>query len=198
MSGHDVPVRWAILELLANGPSSFAAIHGFVARDNHTSTTVAETWHNLDLLEREELVESFQLSESQRPEPVTRAFRDVAHARYSAWLDGLARDQLSVDEVSLDEVGLWYGLTAKGRALFAKPPDWTLDWDEHSGLLRITAGTIDSADEILQQWLVDNKDYLVAHSSAEMLGSVELTDGKAISPAARLTARLERRVPPRH
>lgn len=188
-------IRSEIVDLLANGPSSFAALYGFLAREGIIEPNIDQAWRELERLEQDELIQASWMSDGgvfRKAEPATKR---EARERYRQWLGSLGADALSVDAVSLDEVGLWYSLTDKGVALARAAADhgrqWVIDWSEGDQVVTIYAQADESARRALDWWLQRNPSLQVDGSpEVEVADSFRTRSGIEFAPAVRLTAQL--------
>jgi hypothetical protein len=183
----------AILDLLLQGPSSLAALHGFLVREGVAEGGVDWTWLHLEQLEKNAFVSIVQMTGSGQVQPIDDEARRAALSRYQDWLGPLGAEDLSVASVSLDEIGLWCALTKKGRAAIlsvigeTEGSLWMLDFDEESRRLVVHAADERAAREGLDFWLKQ-------HPTTEFEGEptlqpVErftLRSGIEVAPAVRL------------
>lgn len=152
---NDELVGAIVTELLLNGPSSFAAIYGFVARTIKMRPDV--TWL-LTLLKKMEKTQQIQIAimntDGSTRDASGRALI-LAKQEYQKWLSNLSQAQLSAEALSVDEVGLWCALTDVGRQQVVKTQetDWTVDVFEQEHLIRIRAETEEEAERVLHNWL---------------------------------------------
>jgi hypothetical protein len=155
--------RHAILALLANGPSSFAALHGFVVREGSAPADVDVIWAELNDLERASLVRARRLTPEGVFEAPTPDWRQSALLEYRNWLTGLRPDELPPESVAVDEVGLWYVLTNEGGAkTLEEPAAWSVDVDDVSGTVVVHAADDAAARRGLAEWLATSGDIIDA------------------------------------
>lgn len=156
-----VEMEELVLELLANGPSSFAALYGFVARNDTLSRpSIREMIDVLNALESSGWVRVMQMTPEGNYK--TAHFRDrvIAQQRYEKWLQA-ERADLSVDALSFDQVGIWIELLPAGRAerektVSKKPagPTWTLDFNSSDDAVVVRAPDVEAARHALTEWLM--------------------------------------------
>src|SRR5215217_1445613 len=155
-------LQYKLLDLLADGPSSFAALYGALVRHCGYPCGLGVTLVSDALLqmERRQWVTAKQMANDGSFHIPTTEERNQNLPAYRAWLPNAAFEELSVDEV-----GLWYELTAEGRAEWKQCIDaeeqaqfgrWTLDDLSDTNTIIIQAETLEVAEVILQWWLVHN------------------------------------------
>lgn len=188
----------AVLALLATGASSFAALYGYVVREEGSPADMEMILKELGDLERVGYVTGGRLSPQGHWETADQAWRATALDQYREWLGRLGPVELSVDALGVDEIGLWYRLTEKGRQFLPtiETPEsdlWSLDFDADRGCLVIHARDERCARDVLTNWIKENAsaidDGQVRVSGVERF---ELRSGAIITPATRLVAHLRR------
>jgi hypothetical protein len=152
---NDKLVRDVVIDLLLQGPSSFAAMYGFIARMTKQIPNVTRLLNLLKRMENERQIQIVILKpdgSAQRPSELDRVRAEQA---YQKWLSSLSRTQLSPAALAVDEVGLWCALTDIGRRTGSKHKDagWALDVLDQEKIIRIRAETEEEAESVLHDWL---------------------------------------------
>ena len=135
-----------LLDLLVDGPSSFAALYRAAHRVllPNSPITVDDLWRVLEVMEREGWIRTqFMLPDGAWTDP-TPERRGQALAQYTTSLP-TAR----TEDVAVDEVGLWIAIEPRGRDEWrasGKPSadggdPWTLEQDTATNTITICAAT---------------------------------------------------------
>ena len=187
------PARKAILDLLLNGPSSLAALHGFLARAGVAEGNILWTWKHVEQLESAGLVSIVGITAAGDAHAVNEVDRRAALDRYKDWLGQLRAEDLSVDSVSLDEIGLWCALTKRGQAETlaavgaSEDAPWVVDFDEPSRRLVVHATDEAIARQVLSTWLKQCPGaQLIDEPIVQLVERFTLRSGIEIRPAVRL------------
>lgn len=186
----DAGAEDRILELLANGPSSFAAIYGFLARqDIGMRPSVGEVIGVATDLERNGWIRVCRLTPEGRYDEVTDPERVRIEREYRRWLETPTAD-LSVDALSIDEIGLWFELLPNGLDEWKKrtssveeTPPFTVDFNATSGVVRIRAVNVDIAKRLLAEWLMRNPrtDAVLRSMVIEDVDTFQLRNGRTMN-----------------
>ncbi len=186
-----------LIDLLIDGPSSFAALHRSLIRHrvDFSSVPVGVALSRLQGLEDVGLVRASQMDAHgggwRQP---TVADRERNGRAYGRWLP-LASDE----DVAIDEVGLWYELTELGRRVWEEqqpPADrhsaWVLD-ETGSNLVSIRAETEAIAEEALRWWLAERAPKRLARlrKNARRINGFTLKDGSRVQGGVELTCTYE-------
>jgi hypothetical protein len=193
-------LQYNLLDLLVDAPSSFAALYGGLVRHCGYSsgldvTLVADT---LLEMERREWVTAKQMADDGSFHLPTTEERKHDLLEYQAWLPNAA-----FNELSLDEVGLWYELTANGRAEWKQWIDdeeqnhsrkWTLDDLSDTQTLIIQAESLEVAELTLRWWLSHNAavELLSDSKSIEPVSAFTLRDGTVVTDGIKLICRYQK------
>lgn len=150
-----------LLDLLIDGPSSFASIYGGLVQHYGYSNQsgIQPVMEALAALEQGGLVRASQMSDDGSFHEPTNDDRSRSEAAYSLWLP-----RARFEELSVDEVGLWYELTAAGRDEWRRFADheaepsrqWMLDDDGDTQTITIQSDTQERAETALRLWLSYN------------------------------------------
>lgn len=100
-------IKNELLDLLVDGPSSFAALYGSLSRHYAYSGDVVSIFGLLQEMTFEHLTEIWLLSDSYS-EPTEDQVKK-ALAAYEAWLPSA-----STEELAIDEIGIWFKITELG------------------------------------------------------------------------------------
>jgi hypothetical protein len=190
-----------LLDLLIDGPSSFAALFGALVRHYGygPGLGVDTALDALSMMERKGSVRARKMTERGIFRDPTDEDRANARERYRAWLPGAAAEDLS-----LDEVGLWYEIEHKGRSewkRWSKEEEdqsrrrWVLDDVAHAHTILIQAEGVKAAEEALSGWLSSNPSIELVEDSKtiEPLHEFEMRDRTVVSNGVRLVCRYRRR-----
>jgi hypothetical protein len=194
---HD-NLRHDLLDLLVDGPSSFAAVYGALVRHcgYPSNLSVNKCFDALSEMERREWVTIRLMEPGGSFSPPSDIERARSEAAYQQWLPKAGRSDLS-----LDEVGLWWWIQEKGRREWEKwsasddaPDAWAIDEYTEDQRLVVSASDVQVAEEALRNWLsLDPAMQLVAGSrSVEPLPTATLRNGITISNGVRLHYRYQR------
>lgn len=157
-------MREDILELLAQGPSSFAALYSYLIRVCKHKTKVLHLLELLTDMRSRGLVE-MRLIDEKTFRSVTENDWVRVRGEYQEWLSPLTPEELTIDATSLDEVGLWVMLgTAAQRESQITPGDmksegsgdsvWKLDDIAHAQTIVVHADSEIAAEKALRQWIL--------------------------------------------
>jgi|GEM_PF-2457621 len=147
-----------LLDLLVEGPSSFAALYGALIRvcDYPRGLEVFQVMETLGSMEDRGWVQARQMFGDGSFGEATEEDRVRDEIAYQAWLP-----RAEFEELSTDEVGLWYLITPEGRAEWKtwagnddRPTEeWALDDLREYRLLVVRARSLGVAEEVLRRWL---------------------------------------------
>jgi hypothetical protein len=180
-----------VLELLAHAPASFAALYGFLVRNELAQADVGAVRAALESMEQRGLARGLRMKEDGATEEPTAAWGAEALAEYRAWLSPMG-SSVPVDAVSLDEVGLWFELTGAGRErIFASPgqgqSDWSLEVDEKADTITICGKDEAVIDRCLKEWLERSPGFEPAtRSEPEPVQRFTLRTGVVVEPGFRV------------
>jgi hypothetical protein len=187
-------VQNAVVDLLANGPSSFAAVYGFLVRTGATPRDFDLVWCDMADLERAGIVSASRLTAQGVFEHPSDSWRLNAVSEYRVWLADL--EDVSPEALSVDEIGLWYLLTEQGQALAQADPTgapWSLDVDEAASLITVQAGNESTARRALADWVSTNPECSEANVVEVMpIEEFVLRTGQVVRPATRVVAMLRK------
>ena len=183
-----------LLDLLLNGPSSFAAVFGALRRHHRVSNVdwpIAQILSVLIDLEKAGHVKVSLMTESGPLVPTPAALARTL-AAYESWLPTACPADLAVDEI-----GLWFELTPAGRVTWDRDAtedagQWSLDEDAEQGTLCIHAQTEHLARERLEWWLAQNPRTNVRDLRVERVAAFILRTGVEVIDGVRLTCRYQR------
>lgn len=188
-----------LLDLLVDGPSSFAALYGALVRHwgYPAHTEISMVLEATRGLEAEGAVLSWQMAEDGRfHKPTEAEFADDL-AAYQRWLPGA-----QFEELSLDEVGLWYELTEMGRERWrlecrrTEGPiegRWTVDDEVEARTIVVQAKTAAVAEGVLQDWLSSHPKVLPVAKHIEFVPAFALRDGTVVSDGVKLVCEYDTR-----
>jgi hypothetical protein len=203
MSASRGLLRHHLLDLLIDGPSSFAALFSALVRHyDYSETEIDSVLDALREMEESGWVRSRQMSELGAFRDPTEEDRAKAREAYRAWLPSAIGENLS-----LDEVGLWYEIEFKGRREWERWSKdggdechrrWVLDDLVHFQTISIQAESVKVAEEALLGWLSSNPTIeLIGESkTVEILPEFEMRDRTVVSDGVRLVCRYRRRPSP--
>lgn len=195
MSDVELPV----LELLANGPTSFAALYGFLVRQGVVNHDVGSAFDSIVELSARDMVTIRRQGTGEEWNTTTPTSLDRARAEYIAWLEKLEQSELSVDALSLDDVGLWLSPGPHGAPVIdrlrhsARTEDlWELDFDGHKVVVRAASQSIASKE--LVAWLNANPECLVERpfKKTRNLADFTLRNGRVLENGVELVAKAAR------
>lgn len=193
--GVEETLQHELLDLLVDGPSSFAALYGGLIRHcgYPRGLDVARVMNTLAEMGQLGWVKAAQMAEDGSfHEPIEDERRSDLLA-YQAWLPHAVSE-----EFSLDEVGLWCEITTEGRAEWKHCSydeeeknrlRWMLDDLSDTQTITVQAETVEIALERLRWWLSYNQDIdLVSSSkSIEPISAFTLRDGTTVTNGVRLS-----------
>jgi len=183
----------ALINLLIDGPSSFAALHRSVIRNcaAFSAVSVPATFSRLQSLEDAGLVRVTQMeSDGKSWRTPTATDRERALRAYENWLP-----TASDEAVSLDEVGLWYEITESGRESWIdhqsaadRAAAWSLD-EVGNSTVSIRAESEEVAENTLRWWLSERapKNVSQADKRIRPIAGFALKDGSWIKGGVELT-----------
>lgn len=159
MSAREREIEDLILELLANAPSSFAALYGYVIRESTVPPSVDDVLSVLADFETRRWIRIRQLTSEGSFRTPTELDLAGAKAEYHRWLDGAAASELTADKLSFDEVGLWIEIEPDGRCEWRNRAGqervgrrWVLDQDDRARTITVHAEDLGSAERVLKEW----------------------------------------------
>lgn len=178
-------VESQLLDLLVDGPSSFAALYGaanrFLRVEDSARFVVEDLWEAVTGMEAAGWIKArLMLPTGTWAEP-TELDRERARRQYERWLP-----DASYDEMSVDEVGLWLELQPRGRDEWKRWSEavehsrkWVLDLDPKTSTITVTAETAEQGEQALAEWLEHRPDIeLVADTRVvQPSGGFRLRDG---------------------
>ncbi len=182
-----------LLDLLIDGPSSFAALYSaanrLLPRASWERFTVEELWEAAARMEASGWVKfQLMLPDGTWAEPTVRD-REEALCRYRDWLPHAAYDEMSVDEV-----GLWLELQPRGHSEWTKwfetaddSHKWTLDQSSETSTITVHATTAEDAEQALAGWLeLHSEIEIVSDTCVEPSAGFRLRNGAFIAGGIRL------------
>jgi len=187
-----------LLDLLIDGPSSFAALYGALIRHCGYPDTLEVPLVLNALLEMEQQgwVKALQIDEEGYFHVPTDEDRKNNLYAYCMWLP-----RASFEELSLDEIGLWYELTSEGRARWEGLPDdsvnslrqWKLDDSSDTSTIVIQAANTEIAKEALRFWLFYNPKINIVNGSMtiEPISDLSLSNGTKIINGVKVSWRYQ-------
>lgn len=197
----DESLRHHLLDLLVDGPSSYAALHvGLIRNCGYPADLQVD--RVLDVLrdmENRGWIRVRQMSDDGGFHDPTEDERQKARTAYQGWLAraGPKRD------VALDEIGLWFEIDFNGREEWARwsadcriedRAKWVLD-DDSSGLtVTIEAKNSDIAEQVLRDWCSRDPEIHLLNGSISIgpLPMFVTRDGTVVYDAVRLRCRYRR------
>lgn len=190
-----------LLDLLVDGPSSFAALYkGLVQNWGYsTDLDVSEIMEVLQVMEAKGWVTAWQMAEDGSFHKPTDNDRRRDQEQYEAWLP-----EAAFEDLSLDEVGLWFEITADGRAeweRWGKGKDqnysdrWIIEDKADLEILTIHATSVERAEEALRCWLSLNRDVILVEDSrcVEPVSTFQLRNDMVIYTGITLVYQYRRR-----
>lgn len=190
---NNQPLQKALLDLLVDGPSSFAALYGsFMHQYNSLHIEVSLIFGALVEMEQKGLVAALQMAEDGSFHGPTSHDLERDLLLYRSWIQ-----KAVLEDLSIDEVGLWYELTTKGlndwrQSLSYKEKEifqqWMLDDLSYERTVVIKAKNPEVAEEALYWWLSYNPDLAATtgSKSIEPTPTFKLRDGTVITNGVRL------------
>lgn len=153
-----------LLDLLVDGPSSFAALYSAANRLLRAATsprfTVDDLWDALASMESSGWIKARLMLPSGTWKEPTGMDREGARRQYQDWLPRAAYEEMSVDEV-----GLWFELQPLGRGEWTKwsaaadeSRKWVLDQDPKTSTITVHAASAEQAEHALEEWLGHHPD----------------------------------------
>lgn len=157
MSG--APAQWfEILDLLIDGPSSFAALYSAWCQHYATSASrpsVHELWEVTSGLETAGWIRSSLMHSDRTWMPPSDDERRSVRRQYERWLP-----EAPFEDMSVDEIGLWFEIQPLGRsewqswaAIEMRGPRWALDLDAEAAAITVQAEDLETAEKSLSEWL---------------------------------------------
>jgi hypothetical protein len=187
-------LEFHLLDLLVDGPSSFAALYGGLIRnwDYPSNLKVTDAMYALEQMKKQEWVKECQMTEDGSFHQVTEPERTSLSLAYQAWLSSVQYQDLSVDEI-----GLWYEITIKGRAEWNKWVENQKDKESHKWMLDdmvgehrivIHAESNKTAETVLRWWSNSHPEIELLDNSkqVEKVSSFKLRDDSVITNGIRL------------
>lgn len=185
-----------LLDLLVDGPSSFAALFGSL-RDHYgyvaTGATVEAVIDALCEMAKRSWVTPTTMSPTGTFRRTTEEDICTSRKRYREWLPNAARGELSVDEI-----GLWYEISDAGRSEWTRwsqeagnkdEARWTLDDDSVSRIITIRSANISEAEDALSTWVAQSPKIELMQETKETspLSRFKLRDGTEVTDGVILT-----------
>ena len=184
-----------LLDLLVDGPSSFAGLYAGLIRHcgYQSSLNVSLVGETLMEMEQLELVRAQQMADDGSFHTPSREEHERDLLNYQAWLPSA-----DLNDLSVDEIGLWYELLAKGHEEWKQWIDdqdqnelslWSLDDHSDPHTIVIRAQSLELALERLRWWLSRNADVeLVGNSQMiQTIPAFTLHDGTVVSNGIKLS-----------
>ena len=153
------PAPWfEILDLLVDGPSSFAALYS--AWCQHYAPvalrpSVGELWDVTSGLERADWIKSSLMHSDQTWATPSDEERRSVRRQYEEWLP-----EAPFEDMSVDEVGLWFEIQPLGRSewqhwagMEKRGPQWVLDLDAEAAAITVQAEDLQTAEKALNEWV---------------------------------------------
>ena len=148
-----------LLDLLVDGPSSFAALYSAANRLLRGAMprlfTVEELWEALASMEAADCIKARLMLPAGTWQEPTDLDRERARRQYQAWLPRAAYDEMSVDEV-----GLWFEIQPRGHTEWTRWSEaadqvrnWVLDQDSETATITVHAASAERAEQVLDEWL---------------------------------------------
>jgi len=183
------------LELLAYGPSSFAALYYWLRfQCGYSDVGVTDVFVQLQQMERDSLVRAMQMEPDGAFRTPIAADYERAKRQYVQMLP-----QATASEVSVDEVGLWYEITESGRKAWSRWSEsngddrdhWMLDDRADQGILEIRAERKDVAEAVLDRWLAEHDEVQEVPGTRECVKIPEfiMRDGTRVFGGVLVTCR---------
>ena len=189
-----------LLDLLLDGPSSFAALYGGLVRHYCYPKNLSLNMMMNSLIElgRRDYVKTTRMSSDGRFNELTENEQRSTLPLYQAWLP-----VAEFEELSVDEVGLWYGITPKGRekakrrSIGEEPGNtgrWTLDDLAETQTILIRADSEEGGEERLRWWLLLHPEIIPMDGSKTVkpISEFRLRDGTVIVGGVELSIRYRR------
>ena len=193
------------LDLLVDGPSSFAALYRTLnkmsalegAEKGNVSLSVEGCWETVRRLEVAGWVDTFLMRPGGSWANLDELDREPVLARYTRWLPGS-----SDEETAVDEVGVWLRISAAGRQHWAAWADvagdrsarWMLDQDLLSSTVTVWAEDLDTAEAGLNEWIARGGIRLIESSrEAGPVQGFTLRSGAEIQGGVRLSYRYSKK-----
>lgn len=159
--GFAPTLKHQLLDLLVDGPASFASLYSAANRLlNSKYFTVEELWETLVAMEAFGWISLWLMLPAgtwAKPDSIDR---ETARRRYQNWLPNA-----TYEEMSVDKVGLWFELQSLGRNEWTKWSEivdasqkWMLDQNSETSTIMIHATNADHAKQVLTQWLEQHPD----------------------------------------
>jgi hypothetical protein len=200
-------LRDQILDLLVDGPSSFAAMYSAIVRysDLPEPPGVDVVLDTLYDMERRKLVCVQKMSGSGEFRSPSERDRTEAKKAYQAWLP----KALGTD-LSFDKVGLWFKIEEEGRREWQRWSQrekhdiegrWVLDELGHSQTIVVRAQNSNLAEEVISRWLSANPDVELIQESkvVEPVSEFELRNGEVVTGGVKIGVSYRRKSnPSRH
>lgn len=186
----------SLLDLLIDGPSSFASLYGGLIQHYAYSNElgIQPVMEALAALEQEGLIRNWQMSPDGSFHDPTNDDRRKSESAYSFWLP-----RARLEEFSVDEVGLWYELTPKGCDEWRHFADheaessrqWMLDDDGDTQTITIQSDTAERAETALRLWLSYNPrmNVILGSKVVEPISAFVLHNGTVINDGVKLVCR---------
>lgn len=196
-------IQWALIDLLVDGPSSFASLYAALVRhyDFAQSIDPVSLMNTLEGMKREGLITILRASEEGTYAKATPEDCEQARELYSAWLS-----RADWGDVSVDEVGIWCEITLKGREQWARtanqssPPvtsKWMIDDQHDTNTIIIHAENLALAEQKLIWWQNAHPKITIVPSSRILEENVKFTlqTGAIVTQGVRLIYQYRRENP---
>lgn len=153
------PAPWfEILDLLVDGPSSFAALYSAWCQHYATSASrpsVGELWEVTSGLEIAGWIRSSLMHPDRTWTSPSDQERRSVRRQYERWLP-----EAPFEDMSVDEVGMWFEIQPIGRGEWQKwagteqrGPRWVLDLDAEAAAITVRGEDLETAEKALREWL---------------------------------------------
>jgi hypothetical protein len=183
-----------LLDLLVDGPSSFAALYSAANRLLRVAAsprfTVEQMWEALARMEAAGWIKARLMLPAGTWKEPDGLDRERARRQYQDWLPRAAYEEMSVDEVEL-----WFELQPVGRSEWTKWSEaadesgkWVLDQDPETSTITVRAAHTERAEQALIEWLGRHLDIELVEDTRVVQPSAEfrLRDGTLVEGGIRL------------
>ena len=187
-------LSFRLLDLLVDGPSSFAALYGSLVRvwQYDSKLDVVVPLDALIEMEKQGFVQALQMTDDGSFRNVTSRDRRDAQNEYARKLPGLA----DVD-LSYDEVGLWYGILDRGREewqRWARRNDdgvderWSIDVNYILKVICVKGSDSGTVERALSGWIDQNPrlEVIASSKAMEYVAEFQLRDGTRVKDGVKL------------
>lgn len=185
-------LQYDVLDLLSNGPSSFAALYGqhLVRLCGYSDLEVSRAIGALVQMEQRGWVKAWQMADHGTFHEPTDAERQSARVSYETWLPSA-----HFEELPFDKTGLWYEMTPEGRIAWntwsggeTGGRGWALYDDALARTIVVHAKSLEAAEEALQSWLAYNStvELVEGTKTVESVSDFALRDGTVVRDALKI------------